>query len=71
MKLNENLSRQIKHYQCEKCPYANDAGTCFGFCWQEILQEQRLRRGFLKRSRIGKEQYEQAGTRYDKTDRST
>lgn len=21
------------------CPYGNDVGTCFGFCWKDILQE--------------------------------
>lgn len=21
------------------CPYANEAGTCFGYCWKEILNE--------------------------------
>ncbi len=27
------------------CPYGNDVGTCFGFCWQEILKEFRAKRG--------------------------
>ncbi len=22
-----------------KCPFGNDAKTCFGFCWKEILSE--------------------------------
>ena len=31
------------------CPYGNEAGTCFGFCIKQILQEQKE----------GKKQYEQ------------
>lgn len=26
------------------CPYGNETGTCFGFCWQEILSEHRERK---------------------------
>ncbi len=26
------------------CPYGNDAGTCFGFCMREIVQEHRERK---------------------------
>ena len=26
------------------CPYGNELGTCFGFCWQEILSERRERK---------------------------
>ena len=26
------------------CPYGNEIGTCFGFCWQEILSEHRERK---------------------------
>ena len=36
---------RVKNFQmCPKdevgnCPYGNDAGTCFGFCWKEILKD--------------------------------
>ena len=23
----------------KSCPYGNDVGTCFGYCWKEILNE--------------------------------
>lgn len=31
------------------CPYGNSAGTCFGYCWREILQD-------FKRARERKEE---------------
>ncbi len=42
--------RPDKQRKCPKdtegnCPYGNDVGTCFGFCWQEILKEFRAKRG--------------------------
>lgn len=40
---------QILKHRCPKdkignCPYGNESGTCFGFCWQEILSEHRERK---------------------------
>lgn len=23
----------------KNCPYGNEAGTCFGYCWKEILRD--------------------------------
>ena len=40
------------------CPYGNDVGTCFGFCWKEILAEHNQAK--KKREQKRKEQ------RYDK-----
>ena len=39
----------IQRSMCPKdytsdCPYGNDAGTCFGFCMREIIQEHRERK---------------------------
>ena len=35
--------------ETDDCPYGNDAGTCFGFCWREILKD-------FKRARESKEE---------------
>ena len=40
---------QVLRQLCPKdkignCPYGNESGTCFGFCWQEILSEHRERK---------------------------
>ena len=40
---------QILKHRCPKdqignCPFGNAVGTCFGFCWQEILSEHRERK---------------------------
>ena len=40
---------QVLRQRCPKdkignCPYGNESGTCFGFCWQEILSEHRERK---------------------------
>lgn len=36
--------REPEKIRCPKdkegnCPYGNDVGTCFGFCWKKILEE--------------------------------
>lgn len=39
------------------CPYGNGAGTCFGFCMREILQEQRERKQKYEQTEEDKEDY--------------
>lgn len=43
-KEKRRFSRTPEQTPCPKdeegnCPYGNDVGTCFGFCWKEILEE--------------------------------
>lgn len=56
---------QIERSRCSRdkagnCPYGNEVGTCFGFCWREILHEFDER----KRYRDGKEQEEQGNEQH-------
>lgn len=30
------------------CPYKNESGTCFGFCWKKILKEHNERKKYEK-----------------------
>ena len=48
-KRETSLSVIVREQKCITCPYGNGAGTCFGFCIKQILQEQKE----------GKKQYEQ------------
>ena len=36
-----NKRRELKcpRDETNDCPYGNEAGTCFGFCWREILRD--------------------------------
>ena len=43
MKMPETV-RVKKFLPCPKddegnCPYGNEAGTCFGYCWKDILRD--------------------------------
>lgn len=52
LEVNESDSSEKKKCPLDEdgtCPYGNGAGTCFGFCIKQILQEQKE----------GKKKYEQ------------
>ena len=48
-KINKRKAPKCPRDETNDCPYGNDAGTCFGFCWREILRD-------FKRERESKEE---------------
>ena len=48
-KTNKKRAPKCPRDETNDCPYGNDAGTCFGFCWREILRD-------FKKARESKEE---------------